>query len=264
MIGCPMKGAISFIKRIVNVQSACNGSLRTCEELEEIGGNTLCMKRIYTLILLSFAITQGHAQLAAGDRILKTGFEFGYLTQKNEYDPASGPEIEASGRSVYGNFNVTTGKMVSNTTAVHYGVNFALNSSKSKNSNGTESTVTSVGVGPLVGVQKFYEIAPNIYYLPEASLGATYYRQKEDDFDPRGTLGVSGGISPFSVGVKVKRNMIVSLNMGRFGFNYNIYKNENDVTGDKTTNSSFAVFANSSSFSTGLIFLLNNKAQKGS
>jgi hypothetical protein len=233
--------------------------------MSEIVANNLAMRKNFTLLAVLFMCKSGIAQISSGDRIAKTYFDLGFTTQTSQVTsmPSSAKSTYRTGSVMLG---ASFGKLTNSNTAVLYGAGIGFASGKSLHGSGSEGTSTTIGISPSVTLQKFYQVTPGIYYMPDASLAFTYERGKDksssvaNSEQTTNTVRVRGGITPFSVGVNLKKSMMLTFNAGRLGIEYGHRKSgyEGSIHDRKTT--FFNVQANSSSWAVGLLFNLGKKS----
>jgi hypothetical protein len=222
------------------------------------------MRKNFTLLAVLFMCKSGIAQISTGDRIIKTHFDLGFATQTTKTNPSTPPAGETTYRMGNASVGASFGKLTSSNTAILYGLGLSFSSGKSIHGN-ESSTSRMVGVTPSVALQKFYPISPGIYYIPDASLGLTYQRGKNKNTsfsvdENINVLGVRGGITPFAVGINLKKNMMLTMNAGKMGIEYSHRETKYEGSTQKIITNGFNVFANSNSWAVGLIFNMGKKS----
>jgi hypothetical protein len=237
---------------------------RDSKAMCEIVANNLAMRKNFTLLMLVFMCKSGIAQISSGDRIVKTYFDLGFATQTTTLHSPTTPAQEATYRMGNASLGASFGKLSNSNTAVLYGLGISF--SGGKNIHGSDdASARMIGVTPSVTLQKFYQITPGIYYVPDASLGVTYQRGKTKNSsfsaeEKTNVLGVTGAITPFAVGINLKKSMMLTLSAGRMGIEYSHRESKYKSSGQEAVTNSFSVFANSNSWAVGLIFNLNKKS----
>ena len=222
------------------------------------------MRKNFTLLAVLFMCKSGIAQISTGDRIIKTSFDLGFTTQTTKQEPSTPPAGETTYRTGNASLGASFGKLTNSNTAVLYGLGVGYSSSKSIHGTGEASTRT-IGLTPSVTLQKFYQIAPSIYYVPDASLGFTYQSGKSKSSHTSAdknvsVLGARAGITPLALGINLKKNMMLTLNAGRMGIEYSHTESKYEGSNQKVETNAFNVFANSNSWAVGLIFNLGKKS----
>jgi hypothetical protein len=152
----------------------------------EIVANNLAMRKNFTLLMVLFMCKSGIAQISTGDRIIKTDFELGVITQTRKLDPLTYPDGTTKYRMANASLGASFGKLANSNTAILYGLGFMFFTAKSITAS-HETSGRTIGVTPSVTLQKFYQITPAIYYVPDAYLDFTYTRgkNKASSFRPR-------------------------------------------------------------------------------
>lgn len=214
--------------------------------------------------MAAFMCKSGIAQISSGDRIVKTFFDLGFATQTTTLNSPTTPPQKTTHRTSNASLGASFGKLTNSNTAVLYGLGISFSGGKSIHGSDDAST-RMIGVTPSVTLQKFYQITPGIYYVPDASLGFTYQRGKTENSsffveEKTNVLGVRGAITPFALGINLKKNMMLTLNAGRMGIEYSHRESKYKSSNQETVTNSFNVFANSNSWAVGLIFNLGKKS----
>lgn len=215
-------------------------------------------------LFLSFALTT----LAQNKQsVFKSGFDFNIGTSTSETITNGTQTNLGSGNGIHFTFTNSIGKFKNEKDLVYYGLVLGLDHGVSKDANNQKSTVRNIITGVVVGKQKFIELAPKLYYLPEVFLLFTYTRgRNSSDFYPdNDQIGnqffKSINLIPFGVGFKIKPNLMTNFSIGNIGasYTYSIQRRENSGNDVKLKNTAFQLKANSSVFEIGLIYFLKIK-----
>lgn len=223
----------------------------------------LFMKQLIILLFVALICKPVLAQYSKGDKILRTNFEISLGSHRNQVYVLNNPTSEATTKGFAASFGGFYGSMRSSNTALLYGLDLTIAAEKSEDENGDVAKGRSIGVNPIVSLQKFYQVAPNLYYMPQASFGLSYKRTRSsspgypanDEISTQKSLGI--GVTPFSVGFQVKSRMMILFNVGRGSLSYSSYEAGRQNSDRRVDNNGVVLAFNSNSFSTGLIFKLN-------
>ena len=223
------------------------------------------MKTTAALILFSLLSYCSHGQTE--QLVLKSSFDLTINSAESKIMLNGNTTTVANGTFLsFTSFN-GIGKLKNNKNLFYYGIILSFVNGISKDQNNSKTKAFQYGFGIQIGKQKFFEIAPTIYYIPSINFNLIFSMEKDVSyFYPNNDLikqmfYCSINLMPFSIGFKIKKNLMTTLNMGQLGIYFNklTEKRENSGNISKGVSNIFSVSANSNQFSIGLIFFLNSK-----
>ncbi len=203
----------------------------------------------------------------AQTNVIKTNFDIQLGTSKAKNILNGVTNWVTTGNGINVTLNPAFGKIKKETDLLFYGIILTFQRGSGKDINQNKSTNYKLGIGANIGKQKFIELIPKLYYCPQLNFGILYQygRNKTDnnlsnDFISHG-YNASINFLPFSVGIKIKKNLMVAFNIGQLGMAYGMSREKSENSGNDIffRTSNFSITANSNSYTIALIYSLNQK-----
>jgi hypothetical protein len=205
-------------------------------------------KNIFTFALFCFTFTSLFAQEFAGKRIINGNLQMSLNNNKVTQPPQSSSSgSSASNLSLSTTF--LTGKIRSNNTYTAYGFNLIISSSS--NTVSATSSNSQYTLGPVIQFGKFVKIFDQFYFAPNSTFGVFgSIRSETPNTNGRESFGfgASANVSPLNFVYQVKNNLLLSMNLGGFGINYN-YSNDSFNNGLTSVSNSLSVYGSITNFS---------------
>jgi hypothetical protein len=207
------------------------------------------MKRIiFTLALFCLSIIVSSAQDFAGKRIISGNLQL-VSTNNALTQPLQSASMGRSNSNLTLSTTFLMGKIRANNTYTAYGFNLLVNSTST--TTGTTATNAIYFLGPNIQFGKFVKVFDQFYYAPNVNLNASIiFGSETPNPNNRTTSGFSfnGNISPLNFVYQVKGNILLSMNLGSVGVNYNHLKTSQD-NGASTTSNLISLYGSVSNFS---------------
>jgi hypothetical protein len=205
-------------------------------------------KIIITFALFCLTFTALFAQNFSGKRIFSGNLSMSL--SDNTYTPP--PQSSASGSkssSFILSTTFLTGKIRANNTYTAYGLNLRVNSSW--NTVLASSNTSGFSLGPVIQFGKFVKIFDQFYFAPNSTFGVSgSFGSQSPNSTNKKTNGfeASASVSPLNFVYQVKNNLLLSMNLGNFGINYNYLKTSED-NGPTYTSNNLSVYGSVTNFS---------------
>lgn len=205
-------------------------------------------KLIITFALFCLSFTSLFAQNFSGKRIISgnLSMNLGSVSLENKNPTSSNPNSTASTFGL--NTTFLTGKIKGNDTYTAYG--FKLGIDHLSNVRSQNSSSSNYTIGPVVQFGKFVKVFDQFYYAPNSTFGISgnFYSFSPNLNNTKSIgFGASAGVAPLSFVYQVRDNLLLNINLGGAGINYN-YSGSTSDTGSSTI-SNLSVYGSISNFS---------------